>query len=60
MNTEDQTDIDKRQLHLSYILDLAAIRAQVKRSKSTPDVLKQQITNLELHIASELQEFLNG
>ena len=60
MTQEDQTDLEKREAHLNYIIEISHLYTNLKRRKSAPAALKEQITSLEMHLATELQEFLNN
>lgn len=60
MTNQDLTDLEKRNAHLDYILNISVLYANLKRRRSAPQELKDQITNLETHLAAELQEFLNN
>ena len=60
MTDKDLTDIDKRQAHLNHIIDLSILYTNIKGRKAAHEHLKTQITQLELEIATELQEYLTN
>ena len=60
MNDEDLADIDKKQAHLEHILTLAVLYRDIRGRKTVHEHLKTQITQLELEIATELQEYLTN
>lgn len=60
MDQEDREDLAKRSAHLAYLLDLSILYANLRGRKHAHEDLKSQLTDLELHIANELKEFLNN
>ena len=60
MNQQDLSDIEKRQAHLDYITNVAQAYNLIRGRRKAHQALKTQIEQLEIHIANELQEFLNG
>lgn len=59
MNAEDISDLEKRQLHLEYIYMLSRLYRNLRGRKNAHADLKSQLTDLELHIATELKELLS-
>lgn len=60
MDQSDNEELAKKQAHIEYILTLSALYRDIRGRKGAHDTLKQQITQLEIHLASEIKEYLNG
>lgn len=60
MTPEDENDLAKKQAHIEHILTLSALYRDLRGRKAAHNTLKEAITLLEIEIATELKEYLNG
>lgn len=60
MNQLDEADLEKRQAHLTYLIDMSILYSNIRGRKNADPELKAQVNALETHIATELQEFLTN